>query len=74
VAIQELELTGLFTISEVATFCRVSEKTVRRWITSGRLDAVTLPAGTLRVRAADLLRLMVAVPTVGVQPSFLNEE
>jgi excisionase family DNA binding protein len=43
----------LLTIKEVAAHCRVSEKTVRRWI-----DATELPAARLgnqwRIRPADL--------------------
>jgi len=33
----------LLTVSEVAKHLRVDETTVRRWITSGALEAVTLP-------------------------------
>jgi excisionase family DNA binding protein len=33
----------LLTVREVADFLRVDETTVRRWIKSGLLEAVTLP-------------------------------
>jgi len=34
---------GLLTVHEVATKVRCDDTTVRRWIKSGALDAVTLP-------------------------------
>ena len=33
----------LLTVHEVATQLRVDDTTVRRWITSGALEAITLP-------------------------------
>jgi excisionase family DNA binding protein len=40
----------LFTVSEVAKLLRVDEATVRRWIKTGALQAVSLPhAGTRQV-------------------------
>jgi excisionase family DNA binding protein len=33
----------LLTIQEAANYLRVNEKTIRRWIKSGALDAVKLP-------------------------------
>lgn len=33
----------LLTVAEVATRLRVDEATVRRWITDGVLEAITLP-------------------------------
>ena len=43
----------LLTIGDVTTLCRVSEKTVRRWITTGELPAAKLGA-QWRVRPRDL--------------------
>lgn len=43
----------VFTISEVAGRLRVSDRTVRRLVTSGGLAAVTI-AGRRRIRATDL--------------------
>ena len=46
-------LETLLTIEDVATLCRVSEKTVRRWITTGELPAAKLGA-QWRIRPRDL--------------------
>jgi excisionase family DNA binding protein len=43
----------LLTIREVATFCGVSEKTIRRWIESHELPAAKLGA-QWRIRPRDL--------------------
>lgn len=43
----------LLTIKDVATFCRVSEKTVRRWIDTRDLAAAKLGA-QWRIRPRDL--------------------
>jgi excisionase family DNA binding protein len=43
----------LLTIRDVATFCRVSEKTVRRWIDARDLIAAKLGA-QWRIRPRDL--------------------
>lgn len=43
-----------YTIRECADALRVSERTVRRAISSGRLNAVRITSRAVRVRAADL--------------------
>ena len=43
----------LLTIENVATLCRVSEKTVRRWVTTSTLPAAKLGA-QWRIRPRDL--------------------
>ena len=40
-------------ISEVADYCMVSRTTVRRWIESGKLRALTLPSGQYRIKQVD---------------------
>ena len=51
------ELTPLLTIPDVAEFCRVSTKTVRRWIAASDLAAIKL--GTQwRITPEDLNRFI----------------
>lgn len=38
----------LLTTSEVAHLFRVDVSTIHRWVTSGQLEAITLPGGGLR--------------------------
>ena len=51
------ELTPLFTIPDVADICRVSTKTVRRWIAAGDLVAMRL-GSQWRIAPEDLDRFM----------------
>ena len=51
--IQKAALEALLIIKEVAALCRVSEKTVRRWIDARELPAARL-GGQWRVRPRDL--------------------
>ena len=44
---------ALMTIDQVAVMCRVSEKTVRRWIAAGELPAAKL-GNQWRIRPRDL--------------------
>lgn len=46
--------TDLLTTAEVAERYRVSTMTVRRWVAAGELEAIRLPGGQLRYRAADV--------------------
>lgn len=48
----------LLTTSEVAKLLGVTRGTIWRWVRDGRLPAVTLPTGTLRVRREDVERLL----------------
>jgi excisionase family DNA binding protein len=51
-------MDDFMTIRELAEMYRVSEKTIRRWISSGHLDAERLPGGRLiRIDIANLERL-----------------
>jgi excisionase family DNA binding protein len=49
---------ALLTPAEVADRLRVSKRTVRRWVNDGKLQAVTLPSGHVRIEEADLEALM----------------
>ncbi len=40
---QQLDTDQFLTVSEVARILRVDDTTVRRWVKSGAIDAVTLP-------------------------------
>jgi excisionase family DNA binding protein len=42
-------MTNLLTPEEVAERLRVSPRSVRRWIADGKLSAVTLPSGRVRI-------------------------
>ena len=46
------------TVAEVAAELRVNPATVRRWITAGRLPAITLPGGSYRIERDDLGQLI----------------
>ena len=50
---QKAALAALLTIKDVAALCRVSEKTIRRWIKAGDLPAARL-GGQVRIRPRDL--------------------
>jgi excisionase family DNA binding protein len=54
---QCMELTPLLTIPDVADICRVSTKTVRRWIKAGDLVAIRL-GNQLRIAPEDLDRFI----------------
>ena len=41
--VQNTQQEDLFTVREVARRLRVDDTTVRRWINSGALEAITLP-------------------------------
>lgn len=53
--------TGLLPVTSVATECGVTAWTVRRWIRAGKLRAVKLPGGELRVAASDLAAVLTPV-------------
>ena len=44
---QELDL---LTTGEAALALHVTDETIRRWITAGRIPAITLPSGQFRIR------------------------
>lgn len=49
-AAEEAELEAIVTVKEAAAFCRVSTRTIGRWIASGRLRATkSHPARSGRV-------------------------
>ena len=52
----------LFRIDEVAAICAVHPDTVRRWTKEGKLAALTLPNGRIRVAREALVALLSAEP------------
>ena len=56
------DLDELLTVSEVARRLRVDDTTVRRWIKSGALEAITLPhkakRQAYRVKASTMNKLL----------------
>jgi excisionase family DNA binding protein len=58
------DLDELLTVREVAKRLRVDDTTVRRWIKSGALEAITLPhkgkRSAYRIRWATIKKLMEA--------------
>lgn len=59
-------MSELMTVSEVAQTLRVDDTTVRRWIKSGALEAVTLPhvnqRRAYRIRRETMDRLLASTP------------
>lgn len=51
---------GLLTVQDVAAYLAVSPWTIREWIAVGKLPAVRLPGRLVRVKRADLERLVEA--------------
>ncbi|MCJ7653691.1 MAG: helix-turn-helix domain-containing protein, partial [Dehalococcoidia bacterium] len=45
-------------IKDVASYCMVSNTTVRRWIENGRLQAIRLPSGHYRINRVDYRRFI----------------
>jgi excisionase family DNA binding protein len=45
-------------IKDVASYCMVSQTTVRRWIESGKLRAIRLPSGHYRINRVDYRRFL----------------
>ena len=48
----------LLTTQEVADQLRVERQTVYRWIESGRIEAIKLRGGTIRIRQSEINRLL----------------
>ncbi len=65
------EEADLLTVSEVAKQLRVDDTTVRRWIKSGVLEAITLPHSG--VRQAYRIRRSTLEALLAAPPSPLNE-
>nr|BBH91854.1 hypothetical protein KTA_00530 [Thermogemmatispora argillosa] len=68
----EHEAVDLLTVREVARQLRVDDTTVRRWIKTGMLEAITLPhrgrRQAYRIRRATLEALL-ATPLVSSAPA-----
>lgn len=61
-------LPGLMLISEVASYLRKTERTIRRWIAAGQVPAVRI-GGATYIREADLLALIDAEITAALPAS-----
>ena len=48
----------LLTVAEAANILKIRRETVRRYIKSGKLKAVTLPGGDYRLRERDIQKLL----------------
>ena len=51
------DLPKVYTLPEVAALFRVSVPTLRNWIRDGKMQAVRLPGGTLRVLEDEVERI-----------------
>ena len=45
-------------IKDIASYCMVSQSTVRKWIESGKLRAIRLPSGHYRISWVDYRRFL----------------
>jgi excisionase family DNA binding protein len=65
--VQNTQQEDLFTVREVARRLRVDDTTVRRWINSGALEAITLPhmgkRQAYRIKKSTLDALLQASPS-----------
>ena len=57
-------MNDLLSIADVAKALHVSNKTVRRWISTGQLPADRLGDRLIRIRREDLEHLSRRIPTV----------
>lgn len=48
----------LYSVAEVSKYFRIQPTTLYKWISLGRLTAIKLPNGHMRVRASELARVM----------------
>jgi excisionase family DNA binding protein len=61
----------LWTVREAAEWLKAHPETVRRWIKAGRLEAVRLTPGSVRIREEELARFAGAT---GRNPSVIARE
>lgn len=47
-------VTDYYTPNEAAEILKVNPRTVRRWVAAGKLEALTLPSGRVRIPKAAL--------------------
>lgn len=54
-------VTDFLTVAEAAAALRLTPRTIRRWVADGKLDAIILPSGRVRI------------PTAAIAP-YVNHE
>ena len=59
----------LITVEEAARILKVRRETIRRYIKSGHLRALTLPGGDYRLRERDIQKLLRCPPRKEEDPS-----
>jgi excisionase family DNA binding protein len=64
---QAAEFARWISLDEAAKRCSVDTTTVRRWIAAGELTGYKVGPKLLRVNAADVDALFIALPTVASQ-------
>lgn len=52
----------LLTVGEVAEIVRQTPESVRRWVREGRMKAIKLPGGALRIRQSEVDRVLSGTP------------
>lgn len=65
----DLQSEELLTVQEVATYLRVDDTTVRRWIKNGTMDAIKLPHRGKRETYRILRSTLTAILEYTVLPS-----
>lgn len=59
----ETKKRDLMTLAEASEYARVCTKTIRRYISSGQIEACRLPGRGIRVDARDLDAMLVPIPS-----------
>jgi putative resolvase len=52
------DLYRLLTVKQAAQWLQVNEETVWRWIRKGKMKAVRLPSGRLRIEESEIRRMI----------------
>jgi excisionase family DNA binding protein len=55
----KIESQTSVTVRGIANYCLVSECTVRRWISDGKISALRLPSGHYRITAANFKNFLI---------------
>lgn len=63
----------LWTIQEAARQCSVSPRTIQRWVKSGAVPAVKMPARFIRIPSAAIRAFLIQPGEVSLPPPSLRE-